>query len=70
MKQNNSPFRWRHFEPTIILLWVWWYCRYQLSYRDFEEMMSERGLSLNHTTVWRWVQHYAPEFNRRMRPHL
>jgi transposase-like protein len=49
---------------------VRWYCRYSLSYRDLEEMMRERGLSVAHTTVWRWVQRYAPEINKRMRPHL
>jgi transposase-like protein len=70
VKQNKSPFKWRHFEPTIILLCVRWYCRYSLSYRDLEEMMRERGLSVDHTTVWRWVQKYAPEINKRMRPHL
>jgi transposase-like protein len=70
MKQNKSPFKWRHFEPTIILLCVRWYCRYSLSYRDIEEMMRERGLSVDHVTVFRWVQRYAPEINRRMRPHL
>jgi hypothetical protein len=70
LKQAKSPFKWRHFEPTIILLCVRWYCRYQLSYRDLEEMMSERGLSVDHTTVWRWVQRYAPEINKRIRPHL
>jgi len=70
MKHNSSPFKWRHFEPTIILLCVRWYCRYQLSYRDLEEMMRERGLIVDHTTVWRWVQAYAPEINKRIRPHL
>ena len=70
MKQNKSSFKWRHFEPTIILLCVRWYCRYQLSYRDVEEMMRERGLTVDHVTSFRWVQHYAPEINRRMRPHL
>jgi transposase-like protein len=39
MKRNSSPFKWCHFEPTIILLCVRWYCRYSLSYRDLEEMM-------------------------------
>ena len=68
--QQSSPFKWRHYESQIILLCVRWYCRYQLSYRDLEEMMHERGLSLDHTTIWRWVQTYAPEINRRMRPHL
>src|SRR4028119_242979 len=70
MKHNSNPYKWRHFEPTIILLCVRWYCRYQLSYRDLREMMSERGLSVDHTTVLRWVQRYAPEVNKRMRPHL
>jgi transposase, IS6 family len=70
VKQNKSSFKWRHFEPTIILLCVRWYCRYQLSYRDLEEMIRERGLSVDHTTVFRRVQRYAPEINRRMRPHL
>lgn len=46
------------------------YCRYSLSYRDLEEIVRERGLSVDHTTVWRWVQRYAPEINKRMRPHL
>jgi IS6 family transposase len=70
VKQNKSLFKWRHFELAIILLCVRWYCRYQLSYRDIEEMMSERGLSVDHTTVFRWVQKYAPEINKRIRPHL
>jgi IS6 family transposase len=70
LRHNSSPFKWRHFEPTIILLCVRWYCRYQLSYRDLEEMMRERGLTVDHTTVWRWVQRYAPEINKRIRPHL
>jgi transposase-like protein len=51
MKHQPSPFKWRHYEPTIILLCVRWYCRYRLSYRDLEEMMGERGLSVDHTTI-------------------
>ena len=70
MKQNKSSFKWRHFEPTIILLCVRWYCRFQLSYRDVEEMMRERGLDVDHSTVFRWVQRYAPEINKRIRQHL
>lgn len=70
MKQTKSSFKWRHFEPTIILLCVRWYCRFQLSYRDIEEMMRERGLNVDHSTVFRWVQRYAPEINKRVRPHL
>ena len=70
MKHNSSPFKWQHFEPAVILLCVRWYCRYQLSYRDLEEMISERGLTVDHTTVFRWIQRYAPEINKRIRPFL
>jgi transposase-like protein len=68
--KRNKSFKWPYFEPTVILLCVRWYCRYSLSYRDLEELMRERGLSVDHTTVFRWIQRYAPEINRRMRPHL
>ena len=67
---NPTPFKWRHFEAEIILLCVRWYVRYSLSYRDLEEMMLERGLHVDHTTIYRWVQHYAPELEKRCRPHL
>jgi transposase, IS6 family len=70
MRRNSSPFKWRHYAPDVILLCVRWYCRYSLSHRDVEEMMRERGLTVDHVTVFRWVQRYAPEINRRMRPHL
>jgi transposase, IS6 family len=63
MSQSN-PFKWRQFEAEIILLCVRWYLRYALSYRDLEEMMLERGLSVDHTTIFRWVQRYAPELVR------
>jgi len=66
----SAPFKWRHFETEIILLCVRWYLRYSLSYRDVEEMMAERGLSVDHTTIYRWVQCYAPELEKRCRPHL
>jgi IS6 family transposase len=67
---TTTPFKWRHFQPELILLCVRWYLRYPLSYRDLEEMMLERGLHVNHTTIYRWVQHYAPELEKRCRPHL
>jgi transposase-like protein len=70
MNHKSSPFKWRHYTPDVILLCVRWYCRYQLSYRDVEEMMRERGLDVDHSTVYRWVQRYAPEINKRIRPHL
>ena len=69
-KNRPALFRGRHFEDEIILLCVRWYLRYSLSYRDLEEMMAERGLAVDHSTVWRWVQHYAPMLNRRLRREL
>ncbi|WP_040444417.1 IS6 family transposase [Ktedonobacter racemifer] len=67
---EQHPFKWRHFQADIILLCVRWYLRSALSYRDLEEMMLERGLHVDHTTIYRWVQHYAPELERRCRAHL
>jgi IS6 family transposase len=67
---EQHPFKWRHFQADIILLCVRWYLRYSLSYRDLEEIMLERGLSVDHTTIYRWVQQYAPELEKRCRPHL
>ncbi|HZU03779.1 MAG TPA: IS6 family transposase [Ktedonobacteraceae bacterium] len=69
MNQQN-PFKWRHFESEIFLLCVRWYLRYALSYRDLEEMLRERGLHIDHTTIYSWAQHYAPELEKRCRPHL
>jgi len=65
-----SLFKWRHFLPEVILLNVRWYCRYALSYRDLEEMMAERGIKVDHSTINRWVLKYAPELDKRIRPHL
>ena len=67
---HPALFKWKHFQPEIILLNVRWYCRYALSYRDLEEMMAERGLSVDHSTVNRWVLQYGPELDKRCRPHL
>jgi hypothetical protein len=63
-------FKWRHFEPEIIVCAVRWYLRFSLSYRDVEELLLERGLPADHTTIWRWVQRYAPELNKRCRREL
>ena len=65
----KHPFKWRHFQSDIILVCVRWYLRYPLSYRNLEEMMLERGLTVDHTTVYRWVQAYAAELDKRCRPH-
>ena len=67
---SDNPFKWRQFEPGLILLCVRWYLRYAVSYRDLEEMMRSRGLCVDHTTIYRWVQRYAPEIDKRCRPFL
>src|SRR5438552_17282290 len=51
-------FRKRQFAAEIIVTCVRWYLRFSLSLRDVEELMAERGLSVDHTTVWRWTQTY------------
>ena len=67
---SDNPFKWRQFEPALILQCVRWYLRYALSYRNLEDMMRERGLCVDHTTIYRWVQRYAPEIDKRCRPFL
>ena len=67
---HKNPFKWRHYAAEIILTCVRWYSRYCLSYRDLEEMMNERGLNVDHTTIYRWVQRYANEIKKRMKLHL
>ena len=56
--------------PEIIVLNVRWYCRYPLSYRNLEEMMAERGVEVDHSTINRWVVKFAPELDKRLRPQL
>ena len=67
--QKNRPalFRGRHFEDHLIVLCVRWYLRYCLTLRDLEELMAERGLCVDHSTIGRWVLRYAPELNKRVR---
>src|SRR5829696_4827390 len=64
-------FKGRHFDRSVILLCVRWYLAYSLSLRDLEEMMAERGVTVDHATIHRWTVHYAPllleQFNRRKR---
>jgi transposase-like protein len=67
---TQSLFKWRHLLPEIILLNVRWYCRYPLSYRNLEEMMAERGVQVDHSTINRWVLKFAPEWDKRLRPYL
>jgi transposase-like protein len=70
LKSSQNPFHWKHYESEIILLNVRWYCSYGLSYRNLAEMMEERGMNLHHTTIMRWVHEYAPQIDKKIRPHL
>ena len=67
---SKQPFKWKHFQGEVILLCVRWYLKYALSYRNLEEIMMERGLSVDHTTIYRWVMIYAPEIEKRSRNYL
>ena len=62
-----SDFKWPHFRGEIILWAVRWYYKYGISYRNLEEMLDERDVDVDHTTIYRWVQHYAPEMEKRLR---
>jgi IS6 family transposase len=62
-----SLFKRRRFPVEIILLCLRWYCKYGISYRDLAEMMQERGVEVDPSTIFRWVQRYAPEIEWRVR---
>ena len=67
---TSTPFKGRHFPSSVILLCVRWYLAYSLSYRDLQEIMAERGIEVDASTIYRWVQAYAPELDRRLRRNL
>jgi len=73
-RRGPQIFKWRNFEPRVILYLILcavrWYLRFSLSYRDVQDLMTERGVEVDHSTIWRWVQRLAPELNQRLRPHL
>ncbi|HHS8451691.1 TPA: IS6 family transposase [Legionella anisa] len=60
-------FKWRHFKKDIIVMLVRWYLAYSLSYRDIEELAIERGLTVDHSTINRWVIKYAPQLEETFR---
>src|SRR5256714_861001 len=66
----HHPFKGCHYPGEVIILCVRWYLRYPLSYEHVAEMMAERGIGVDASCIWRWVQAYAPELNKRCRPHL
>jgi transposase, IS6 family len=66
----SNPFKGRQFPGEVIILCVRWYLRYPLAYDHVSELLAERGMAVDPSCVWRWVQAYAPELNKRCRPHL
>jgi transposase-like protein len=67
---STNPFKGRHFPGDVILLCVRWYLRYPLAYEHVAELLAERGVAVDPSCIWRWVQAYAPELNKRCRLHL
>src|SRR5215831_3832333 len=60
----TNPFKGRQFPGEVILLCVRWYLRYPLAYEHVSEILAERGVEVDASCIWRWVQTYAPELNR------
>lgn len=68
-RRIESPsFAGFRFPPEVILLAVRWYLRYGLSYRDVEELLAERGIDVDHVTIYRWVQRFTPLVIEAARP--
>ncbi|WP_431854113.1 IS6 family transposase [Azospirillum sp.] len=70
MRSKKGPFKGRQFTAEVILWAVRWYLQFPISYRDLERMLADRGVAVDHTTLFRWIQAYAPELDKRLRPHL
>ena len=67
---DARAFRGFRFPAEIILWAVRWYLQFPVSYRDLEAMLADRGVEVDHTTMYRWVQRFTPELEKRMRRHL
>src|SRR3954451_4887330 len=65
---SSSAFAGFRFPPEVIVLAVRWYLRYGLSYREVEELLAERGIEVDHVTVYRWVQRFTPLLADAARP--
>ncbi|MGE6600078.1 IS6 family transposase [Bacillus proteolyticus] len=68
--EKQNLFKRKHYQPELILLTVRWYLQYNLSLRNLVEMMEERGVSIAHTTIMRWVHQYGPQLEEKVRHHL
>jgi transposase, IS6 family len=67
---QNRWFKGRQFTAAVILWAVRWYLMFPISYRDLELMLLDRGVAVDHSTIFRWIQAYAAELEKRIRPHL
>jgi hypothetical protein len=67
---GGQAFKGRQFASEVILWAVRWSLMFPISYRDLELMLRDRGAAADHTTIFRWIQAYAAELDRRIRPHL
>ena len=65
-----NSFKWKHFAGEIILQTIRWYLKYSSSYRNLEEMIAERRVEVDHTTIMRWVHQYSPEIEKKVRRYL
>ena len=67
---QGQAFKGRQFTAEVVLWAVRWYLMFPISYRDLELMLLDRGVAVDHTTIFRWIQAYAVELEKRIRPHL
>ena len=63
----SNSFKWKHFVGEIILLNVRWYLKYPVNYRNLKEIMIERGIQVDHSTIIRWVHQYSLEIEKKIR---
>lgn len=68
IQQGSASFAGFRFPPEVILMAVRWYLRFGLSYRDLEELLAERGIEVDHVTLYRWVQRFTPLLVEAARP--
>src|SRR3712207_1383515 len=67
---DARAFRGFRFPAEVVLEAVRWYLAFPISYRDLERMLADRGVAVDHATLFRWVQRFAPELEKRVRRHL
>ncbi|MCW2242393.1 transposase-like protein [Azospirillum canadense] len=70
MRSGKNPFEGRPVTAALILWAVRWYLQFPISDRALERMLADRGVAVDHTTTFRWIQAYAPELDKRLRPRL